>query len=165
MALNAAAHCSTPTIDHLYRDRHEKNVNFTLHYGDLTDSTNLIRIMQEVQPDEVYNLAAQSHVKVSFETPEYTANADAIGTLRYLRPYAYWALKENEVLRASTSELYGTVQEDCRRKKPLLLSPKPFGGCQTIRLLDNQNYRESYGLYACNGILFNHESPYVAKPL
>mgnify|MGYP000913241958 CR=1 FL=1 len=151
---------NTDRIDHLYRDRHEKNVNFTLHYGDLTDSTNLIRIMQEVQPDEVYNLAAQSHVKVSFETPEYTANADAIGTLRLLEAIRILGLeKKTRFYQASTSELYGLVQEVPQKETTPFYPRSPYGVAKLYGFWITKNYRESYGLYACNGILFNHESP------
>lgn len=151
---------NTDRIDHLYKDQHEKNVQFKLHYGDLTDSTNLIRIMQEVQPDEVYNLAAQSHVKVSFETPEYTANADAIGALRLLEAIRILGLeKKTRYYQASTSELYGLVQEVPQRETTPFYPRSPYGVAKLYGFWITKNYRESYGMYACNGILFNHESP------
>jgi GDPmannose 4,6-dehydratase len=151
---------NTNRIDHLYIDQHEKNVNFKLHYGDLTDSTNLIRIVQEVQPDEIYNLAAQSHVKVSFETPEYTANADAIGTLRILEAIRILGLeKKTRFYQASTSELYGLVQEIPQKETTPFYPRSPYGVAKLYGFWITKNYRESYGIYACNGILFNHESP------
>jgi GDPmannose 4,6-dehydratase len=151
---------NTDRIDHLYQDQHEKNVNFKLHYGDLTDSTNLIRIMQEVQPDEVYNLAAQSHVKVSFETPEYTANSDALGTLRLLEAIRILKLeKKTRFYQASTSELYGLVQEIPQKETTPFYPRSPYGVAKLYGFWITKNYRESYGMYACNGILFNHESP------
>lgn len=151
---------NTDRIDHLYQDQHEKNVNFKLHYGDLTDSTNLIRIVQEVQPDEIYNLAAQSHVKVSFETPEYTANADAIGTLRILEAIRILGLeKKTRFYQASTSELYGLVQEIPQKETTPFYPRSPYGVAKLYGFWITKNYRESYGMYACNGILFNHESP------
>lgn len=151
---------NTDRIDHLYQDQHEKNVNFRLHYGDLTDSTNLIRIVQEVQPDEIYNLAAQSHVKVSFETPEYTANADAIGTLRILEAIRILGLeKKTRFYQASTSELYGLVQEVPQKETTPFYPRSPYGVAKLYGFWITKNYRESYGMYACNGILFNHESP------
>jgi GDPmannose 4,6-dehydratase len=151
---------NTDRIDHLYQDQHEKNVNFKLHYGDLTDSTNLIRIMQEVQPDEVYNLAAQSHVKVSFETPEYTANSDALGTLRLLEAIRILKLEnKTRFYQASTSELYGLVQEIPQKETTPFYPRSPYGVAKLYGFWITKNYRESYGMYACNGILFNHESP------
>jgi GDPmannose 4,6-dehydratase len=151
---------NTDRIDHLYQDIHEKNVNFKLHYGDLTDSTNLIRIVQEVQPDEIYNLAAQSHVKVSFETPEYTANSDALGTLRILEAIRILRLeKKTRFYQASTSELYGLVQEIPQKETTPFYPRSPYGVAKLYGFWITKNYRESYGIYACNGILFNHESP------
>lgn len=151
---------NTDRIDHLYQDAHEKNVHFILHYGDLTDSTNLIRIIQEVQPDEIYNLAAQSHVKVSFETPEYTANADGLGTLRILEAIRILKLeKKTRFYQASTSELYGLVQEIPQRETTPFYPRSPYGVAKLYGFWITKNYRESYGMYACNGILFNHESP------
>ncbi len=151
---------NTDRIDHLYQDQHEKKVNFKLHYGDLTDSTNLIRIVQEVQPDEIYNLAAQSHVKVSFETPEYTANSDALGTLRILEAIRILKLeKKTRFYQASTSELYGLVQEIPQKETTPFYPRSPYGVAKLYGYWITKNYRESYGIYACNGILFNHESP------
>ncbi len=151
---------NTDRIDHLYRDQHEKNVHLKLHYGDLTDSTNLIRIVQEVQPDEIYNLAAQSHVKVSFETPEYTANSDALGTLRILEAIRILGLeKKTRFYQASTSELYGLVQEIPQKETTPFYPRSPYGVAKLYGFWITKNYRESYGMYACNGILFNHESP------
>ncbi|MBK9285722.1 MAG: GDP-mannose 4,6-dehydratase [Sphingobacteriaceae bacterium] len=151
---------NTDRIDHLYQDVHEKNVVFKLHYGDLTDSTNLIRIIQEVQPDEIYNLAAQSHVKVSFETPEYTANADAIGALRILEAIRILKLeKKTKFYQASTSELYGLVQEVPQKETTPFYPRSPYGVAKLYGFWITKNYRESYGMFACNGILFNHESP------
>src|SRR6187455_914303 len=151
---------NTERIDHLYQDPHEKNVSLKLHYGDLTDSTNLIRIVQEVQPDEIYNLAAQSHVKVSFETPEYTANSDALGTLRILEAIRLLGLeKKTRIYQASTSELYGLVQEIPQKETTPFYPRSPYGVAKLYAYWITVNYRESYGLYACNGILFNHESP------
>src|SRR3982750_2542567 len=144
---------NTDRIDHLYQDKHEKNVNFILHYGDLTDSTNLIRIVQEVQPDEIYNLAAQSHVKVSFETPEYTANSDALGTLRILEAIRILGLeKKTRFYQASTSELYGLVQEIPQRETTPFYPRSPSGAAKLYAYWITVNYREAYGLYACNGI-------------
>lgn len=151
---------NTDRIDHLYQDQHEKKVKFKLHYGDLTDSTNLIRIIQEVQPDEIYNLAAQSHVKVSFETPEYTANADAIGTLRILEAIRILKLeKKTRFYQASTSELYGLVQEVPQKETTPFYPRSPYGVAKLYAFWITKNYREAYGMFACNGILFNHESP------
>src|SRR6478609_7789754 len=151
---------NTDRIDHLYQDQHEKNVNFVLHYGDLTDSTNLIRIVQEVQPDEIYNLAAQSHVKVSFETPEYTANSDALGTLRILEAIRILKLeKKTRFYQASTSELYGLVQEVPQKETTPFYPRSPYAAAKLYAYWIVVNYREAYGLHASNGILFNHESP------
>ncbi|MBS1636081.1 MAG: GDP-mannose 4,6-dehydratase [Bacteroidetes bacterium] len=151
---------NTDRIDHLYQDQHEKKVNFKLHYGDLTDSTNLIRIIQEVQPDEIYNLAAQSHVKVSFETPEYTANSDALGTLRILEAIRILRLeKKTRFYQASTSELYGLVQEVPQKETTPFYPRSPYGVAKLYAFWITKNYREAYGMFACNGILFNHESP------
>ncbi len=151
---------NTDRIDHLYQDKHEKNLRFILHYGDLTDSTNLIRIIQEVQPDEIYNLAAQSHVQVSFEMPEYTANADAIGTLRILEAIRILGLeKKTRFYQASTSELYGKVQEIPQKETTPFYPRSPYGVAKLYAFWITKNYREAYDMYACNGILFNHESP------
>ncbi len=151
---------NTDRIDHLYQDQHEKNVHFKLHYGDLTDSTNLIRIVQEVQPDEIYNLAAQSHVKVSFETPEYTANSDAVGTLRILEAIRILGLeKKTRFYQASTSELYGLAQEVPQKETTPFHPRSPYGVAKLYAFWITKNYREAYGIFACNGILFNHESP------
>lgn len=151
---------NTDRIDHLYQDPHEKNVRFHLHYGDLTDSTNLIRIIQEVKPDEIYNLAAQSHVLVSFETPEYTANADALGTLRILEAVRICGLIEKtRIYQASTSEMFGLVQEVPQNEKTPFYPRSPYGVAKLYGYWITVNYREAYSMYACNGILFNHESP------
>lgn len=151
---------NTERIDHLYKDTHEQKVKFFLHYGDLTDSTNLIRIIQEVQPDEIYNLAAQSHVKVSFETPEYTANADGIGALRILEAMRILNLGEKtRFYQASTSELYGDVQEIPQKETTPFYPRSPYGVAKLYAFWITKNYREAYNYYACNGILFNHESP------
>lgn len=151
---------NTARIDHLYRDLHEENVNFVLHYGDLTDSTNLIRIVQEVQPDEIYNLAAQSHVQVSFEVPEYTADSDAIGPLRILEAIRILGLTEKtKFYQASTSELYGKVQEVPQSETTPFYPRSPYAVAKLYAFWIVKNYREAYGIYACNGILFNHESP------
>jgi GDPmannose 4,6-dehydratase len=155
-----ASSFNTDRIDHLYQDPHDTNVRLQLHYGDLTDSTNLIRIIQEVQPDEIYNLAAQSHVAVSFETPEYTANSDAIGTLRVLEAIRILGLeKKTRFYQASTSEMYGKVQEIPQRETTPFYPRSPYGAAKVYAYWITVNYREAYGLYACNGILFNHESP------
>jgi GDPmannose 4,6-dehydratase len=155
-----ASSFNTDRIDHLYQDPHEQEVRLTLHYGDLTDSTNLIRIIQEVQPDEIYNLAAQSHVAVSFETPEYTANADAIGTLRLLEAVRILGLeRKTRFYQASTSEMYGKVQEIPQRETTPFYPRSPYGAAKVYAYWMTVNYREAYGFYACNGILFNHESP------
>ena len=151
---------NTARIDHLYQDLHKNNVNFELHYGDLTDSTNLIRIIQETQPDEIYNLAAMSHVKVSFDMPEYTANADGIGTLRILEAIRILKLeKKTRFYQASTSELYGKVQEIPQTETTPFYPRSPYGVAKLYAFWIAKNYREAYGYYACNGILFNHESP------
>ncbi len=151
---------NTDRIDHLYQDPHVSNRNFVLHYGDLTDSTNLIRIIQQVQPDEIYNLAAMSHVAVSFETPEYTANADGIGTLRILEAIRILGLeKKTRFYQASTSELYGLVQEIPQRETTPFYPRSPYAVAKLYGYWITVNYREAYGIYACNGILFNHESP------
>jgi len=151
---------NTDRIDHLYQDLHEPNVQFKLHYGDLTDSTNLIRIIQEVQPDEIYNLGAMSHVQVSFETPEYTANADGIGMLRILEALRLLGLaKKTKVYQASTSELYGKVQEIPQKETTPFYPRSPYAVAKLYAYWIVVNYRESYNMFACNGILFNHESP------
>ncbi|MGC2047688.1 MAG: GDP-mannose 4,6-dehydratase [Gallionella sp.] len=151
---------NTDRIDHLYQDPHVKKASFILHYGDLTDSTNLIRIIQQVQPDEIYNLAAMSHVAVSFETPEYTANADGIGTLRILEAIRILGLeKKTRFYQASTSELYGLVQETPQKETTPFYPRSPYAVAKLYGYWITVNYREAYGLYACNGILFNHESP------
>jgi len=151
---------NTDRIDHLYQDPHEANVRLTLHYGDLTDATNLIRIIQQVQPDEIYNLAAQSHVAVSFETPEYTANADAVGTLRLLEAIRILGLgARTRFYQASTSEMFGKVQEAPQRETTPFYPRSPYGVAKLYAHWICVNYREAYGLYACSGILFNHESP------
>jgi GDPmannose 4,6-dehydratase len=155
-----ASSFNTDRIDHLYQDPHEKNVRLELHYGDLTDSTNLIRIIQEVQPDEIYNLAAQSHVAVSFETPEYTANSDAVGTLRVLEAIRILGLeKKTKFYQASTSEMFGKVQEIPQKETTPFYPRSPYGAAKVYAYWITVNYREAYGLFACNGILFNHESP------
>ncbi|MER9962661.1 GDP-mannose 4,6-dehydratase [Mesorhizobium sp. M0045] len=151
---------NTGRIDHLYQDPHETGVNFTLHYGDMTDATNLIRIIQEVQPDEIYNLAAQSHVQVSFETAEYTANADAMGTLRLLEAIRLLGLtKKTRFYQASTSELYGKVQEVPQKETTPFYPRSPYAAAKIYGYWITVNYREAYGIHASNGILFNHESP------
>ena len=147
-------------MDHLYQDPHEQDLRFILHYGDLTDATNLIRILQEVRPDEIYNLGAQSHVAVSFETPEYTANADALGTLRMLEAIRILGLeKKTKFYQASTSELFGKVREIPQNEKTPFYPRSPYGVAKLYAYWICVNYREAYGLFACNGILFNHESP------
>jgi len=151
---------NTDRIDHLYQDPHVEHQRFTLHYGDLTDSTNLIRIIQQVQPDEIYNLAAMSHVAVSFETPEYTANADGIGTLRILEAIRILGLQQKtRFYQASTSELYGLVQEVPQKESTPFYPRSPYAVAKLYAYWITVNYREAYGMYACNGILFNHESP------
>lgn len=151
---------NTDRIDHLYKDRHEKNVRFFLHHGDLTDSSSLIRIIQQTQPDEIYNLAAQSHVAVSFEEPEYTANSDALGALRLLEAIRILGLeKKVRFYQASTSELYGLVQETPQKETTPFYPRSPYAVAKLYAYWITVNYREAYGIYACNGILFNHESP------
>lgn len=151
---------NTHRIDHLYTDPHAKGYDLTLHYGDLTDSSSLIRIVQQVQPDEIYNLAAQSHVAVSFEEPEYTANSDALGTLRLLEAIRIAGLeKKTKFYQASTSELYGLVQETPQKETTPFYPRSPYAAAKLYAYWITVNYRESYGIYACNGILFNHESP------
>ena len=151
---------NTNRIDHLYQDPHDKNQNFFLHHGDLTDSTSLIRIIKEVQPDEIYNLAAQSHVAVSFEEPEYTANSDALGALRILEAIRILGLeKKTKYYQASTSELYGKVQETPQNEKTPFYPRSPYAVAKLYAYWITVNYREAYNMYACNGILFNHESP------
>lgn len=151
---------NTDRIDHLYKDPHERDVRLRLHYGDLTDATSLIRIIQHVKPDEIYNLAAQSHVAVSFETPEYTANSDALGTLRILEAIRILGLeKKTRFYQASTSEMYGKVQETPQSESTPFYPRSPYGAAKVYAFWITVNYREAYGLFACNGILFNHESP------
>ncbi len=155
-----ASSLNTQRVDHIYQDLHEENVNFFLHYGDLTDSSNLTRILKEVQPDEVYNLGAQSHVAVSFESPEYTADVDAMGTLRLLEAIRFLGLeKKTRFYQASTSELYGLVQEIPQKETTPFYPRSPYAVAKMYAYWITVNYRESYGMYACNGILFNHESP------
>jgi GDPmannose 4,6-dehydratase len=155
-----ASSFNTARIDHLYQDPHESDVRLRLHYGDLTDATNLIRIVQQVQPDEIYNLAAQSHVAVSFETPEYTANSDALGTLRLLEAIRILGLeKRTRFYQASTSEMFGKVHESPQRETTPFYPRSPYGAAKVYAHWITVNYREAYGIYACNGILFNHESP------
>lgn len=160
-----ASSFNTQRIDHLYRDQHEDDVNFKLHYGDLTDSTNIIRIIQEVRPDEIYNLGAMSHVKVSFDSPEYVANVDGIGTLRILEAVRILGLeKKTRIYQASTSELYGGLAENKNEKglydeNSSFYPRSPYGVAKIYGFWITKNYREAYGMYACNGILFNHESP------
>jgi len=155
-----ASSFNTDRIDHLYEDPHEQGVRLKLHYGDLTDATNLIRIVQQVQPDEIYNLAAQSHVAVSFETPEYTANADAVGTLRLLEAIRILGLeKKTRFYQASTSEMFGQVQEIPQRETTPFYPRSPYGAAKVYAHWITVNYREAYGMFACSGILFNHESP------
>ncbi|MDF2514763.1 MAG: gmd [Sphingobacterium sp.] len=151
---------NTQRIDHLYTDPHEGHVNFRLHYGDLTDSTNIIRIIQETKPDEIYNLGAMSHVKVSFDSPEYVANVDGIGTLRILEAVRILGLeKTTKIYQASTSELFGLVQEVPQRESTPFYPRSPYGVAKIYGFWITKNYREAYSMYACNGILFNHESP------
>ncbi|RYE22249.1 MAG: GDP-mannose 4,6-dehydratase, partial [Sphingobacteriaceae bacterium] len=151
---------NTDRIDHLYQDPHEQHVRFKLHYGDLNDSTNLIRIIQEVKPDEIYNLGAMSHVKVSFDTPEYTANADGIGTLRLLEAIRILSLQnKTRIYQASTSELYGLVQQVPQSETTPFYPRSPYAVAKLYAYWITVNYREAYGMFACNGILFNHESP------
>jgi GDPmannose 4,6-dehydratase len=159
-----ASSFNTERIDHLYRDPHDSERRFILHYGDMTDATNLIRIVQQVAPDEIYNLAAQSHVGVSFETPEYTANADAIGTLRFLEAIRILGLeKKTRFYQASTSEMYGRVQETPQRETTPFYPRSPYGAAKVYAYWITVNYREAYGLFASNGVLFNHESPIRAR--
>ena len=151
---------NTDRIDHLHKDRHEGEHSFSLHYGDLTDTSNLVRIIQETQPDEIYNLAAQSHVAVSFESPEYTADVDAMGTLRMLEAIRILGMEEKvKFYQASTSELYGLVQESPQTERTPFYPRSPYGVAKLYAYWITVNYREAYGMYACNGILFNHESP------
>jgi GDPmannose 4,6-dehydratase len=151
---------NTDRIDHLYQDPHIENRNFILHYGDMTDSTNLTRLIQQIQPDEIYNLAAMSHVAVSFETPEYTGNADGLGTLRILDAVRFLGLeKKTRIYQASTSELYGKVQEVPQSETTPFYPRSPYAVAKMYAFWITVNYREAYGMYACNGILFNHESP------
>src|SRR6478609_8560822 len=151
---------NTDRIDHLYQDPHERNVKLKLHYGDLSDSANITRIVQEVQPDEIYNLGAMSHVKVSFDTPEYTANVDGIGTLRILEAVRLLDLaKKTRIYQASTSELYGLVREIPQKETTPFYPRSPYGVAKLYAYWITVNYREAYNMYACNGILFNHESP------
>ncbi len=151
---------NTSRIDHLYQDPHEKDPHFILHYGDLTDSTNLINIIQKIMPDEIYNLGAQSHVAVSFESPEYTANSDALGTLRILEAVRILGLtKKTKIYQASTSELFGKVQEIPQKESTPFYPRSPYGVAKLYAYWITVNYRESYNMFACNGILFNHESP------
>ncbi|WP_412067554.1 GDP-mannose 4,6-dehydratase [Rubrivirga sp. IMCC43871] len=154
-----ASSFNTQRVDHLYQDPHEADVRFRLHYGDLTDSTNMIRIVQEIQPDEIYNLAAQSHVAVSFDTPEYTANADGVGTLRLLEALRILGLTDTRFYQASTSELYGKVQEVPQSETTPFYPRSPYAVAKLYAYWITVNYREAYGLFASNGILFNHESP------
>lgn len=155
-----ASSFNTDRIDHLYQDPHESDVKMILHYGDMTDATNLIRIIQEVQPEEIYNLAAQSHVQVSFETPEYTANSDALGTLRILEAVRILGLeKTTRIYQASTSEMFGQVQEVPQRETTPFYPRSPYGAAKVYAYWITVNYREAYGMHASNGILFNHESP------
>ena len=151
---------NTDRVDHLYQDPHEKDLRLILHYGDMTDSMNLTRVIQEIQPDEIYNLAAMSHVQVSFETPEYTANADGVGTLRLLEAVRLLGLtKKTKIYQASTSELYGLVQETPQTEKTPFYPRSPYAVAKLYAYWITVNYREAYGMFACNGILFNHESP------
>ena len=155
-----ASSFNTARVDHLYQDPHDEDVRFFMHYGDLTDATNLIRIIQEVRPDEIYNLAAQSHVMVSFETPEYTANSDALGALRLLEAIRILdRIDKTRFYQASTSELYGKVQETPQKETTPFYPRSPYGVAKLYAYWITVNYREAYGMYACNGILFNHESP------
>src|SRR6266576_6295778 len=151
---------NTERVDHLIHDPHEEGVAFQLHYGDVTDATNIIRIVQETQPDEIYNLAAQSHVQVSFETPEYTANADGLGTLRLLEAIRILGIKDKaRFFQASTSELYGKAREVPQRETTPFYPRSPYAAAKLYAFWITVNYREAYNLFACNGILFNHESP------
>ena len=151
---------NTNRLNNIYKDPHEKPADFILHYGDLTDSTNILRIIQKINPDEIYNLGAQSHVAVSFETPEYTANCDALGILRILEAIRILNLtKKTKVYQASTSELYGLVQESPQKETTPFYPRSPYGVAKLYAYWIVVNYREAYGIFACNGILFNHESP------
>ena len=151
---------NTSRIDHIYQDPHKEEPNFVLHYGDLTDSSNLIRIIQKIKPDEIYNLGAQSHVAVSFESPEYTANSDALGPLRILEAIRILGLiKKTKIYQASTSELYGLIQESPQKESTPFYPRSPYGAAKLYAYWITINYREAYGMFACNGILFNHESP------
>jgi len=153
-----ASSFNTERVDHLYQDPHEDNLNFLMHYGDMTDATNLIRIIQETEPDEIYNLAAQSHVHVSFETPEYTANADAIGALRVLEAIRILGMKDKtKFYQASTSEMFGLVQEVPQTEKTPFYPRSPYAAAKVYAYWITINYREAYDIFACNGILFNHE--------
>jgi GDPmannose 4,6-dehydratase len=155
-----ASSFNSARVDHLYRDPHEESVRFLMHYGDLTDATNLIRIIQQIQPEEIYNLAAQSHVQVSFETPEYTANADALGALRILEALRILGLeKTTRFYQASTSEMFGKVQETPQNENTPFYPRSPYGAAKVYAYWITVNYREAYNIFACNGILFNHESP------
>lgn len=155
-----ASSFNSARIDHIYQDVHKSDRNFFLHYADMTDSCNIVRLLQEIQPDEVYNLAAQSHVKVSFDLPEYTANVDGIGTLRFLEAIRILGLeKKTKFYQASTSELYGLIQETPQKETTPFYPRSPYGCAKLYAYWITVNYRESYGIYACNGILFNHESP------
>jgi GDPmannose 4,6-dehydratase len=155
-----ASSFNTDRVDHLYQDPHARGIQFHLHYGDLTDATNLIRIIQQIQPDEIYNLAAQSHVAVSFETPEYTANSDALGTLRMLEAIRILGLeRKTRFYQASTSEMFGKVQETPQRETTPFYPRSPYGAAKVYGHWITVNYREAYGMFACSGILFNHESP------
>ena len=151
---------NTERVDHLYQDPHGKDINFLMHYGDLTDATNLIRIIQETEPDEIYNIAAQSHVQVSFETPEYTANSDALGPLRILEAIRILGMKDKtKFYQASTSEMFGLVQEVPQTETTPFYPRSPYAVAKLYAYWITVNYREAYGMFACNGILFNHESP------
>ena len=153
-----SSNLNTQRVDHLYQDPHDTNPKFFMHYGDLTDSTNLIRIIKDIEPDEIYNLGAQSHVAVSFETPEYTANCDALGTLRILEAVRTLGLiKKTKIYQASTSELYGLVQETPQNEKTPFYPRSPYGVAKLYAYWITVNYREAYGMFACNGILFNHK--------
>jgi len=155
-----ASSFNTARVDHLFQDLHEEHVRFFMHYGDLTDATNLIRVIQNVQPDEIYNLAAQSHVQVSFETPEYTANSDALGTLRLLEAIRILGLEhKTRFYQASTSEMFGKVQEIPQKETTPFYPRSPYGAAKVYAHWITVNYREAYNIFACNGILFNHESP------
>ena len=155
-----ASSFNTARVDHLYKDPHEEHVRFFMHYGDLTDATNLIRIIQDVQPDEIYNLAAQSHVQVSFESPEYTANSDALGTLRLLEAIRILGLEQKtRFYQASTSEMFGKVQETPQKETTPFYPRSPYAAAKVYSYWITVNYREAYNMFACNGILFNHESP------